>query len=198
LKQRVSEISTTKEEKMRRTLVGLSILVLSISTACACGTERWPVKVGEDRDVAKVAVEPKPANIAELVDISPPSNPSIRKNSRYSPVELTTYEISGTLTLIKHEADDDDYHLVITDNRGRTMIVEAALPDCAANSRFQHQIKDVRQILDSKFGPITTAKQTPNINVTVTGVGFFDRLHGQEGVAPNGIELHPIVEIVFE
>ena len=26
-----------------------------------------------------------------------------------------------------------------------------------------------------------------------TGVGFFDRIHGQTGVAPNGIELHPVV-----
>jgi hypothetical protein len=30
---------------------------------------------------------------------------------------------------------------------------------------------------------------------TVTGVGFFDRLHGQDGVAPNGIELHPVLKI---
>lgn len=28
---------------------------------------------------------------------------------------------------------------------------------------------------------------------TVTGVGFFDVIHGQTGVAPNGIELHPVV-----
>ena len=34
--------------------------------------------------------------------------------------------------------------------------------------------------------------------VTVTGVGFFDVLHGQEGVAPNGIELHPILMIDFQ
>ena len=26
---------------------------------------------------------------------------------------------------------------------------------------------------------------------TITGVGFFDVIHGQTGVAPNGIELHP-------
>jgi hypothetical protein len=26
---------------------------------------------------------------------------------------------------------------------------------------------------------------------TIDGVGFFDFLHGQRGVAPNGIELHP-------
>jgi hypothetical protein len=27
----------------------------------------------------------------------------------------------------------------------------------------------------------------------VTGVAFFDFLHGQTGAAPNGIELHPIL-----
>ena len=27
----------------------------------------------------------------------------------------------------------------------------------------------------------------------VTGVGFFDFIHGQTGVAPNGIELHPVL-----
>ena len=28
-------------------------------------------------------------------------------------------------------------------------------------------------------------------SATITGVGFFDLIHGQAGVAPNGIELHP-------
>jgi len=28
---------------------------------------------------------------------------------------------------------------------------------------------------------------------TVTGVGFFDFWHGQRGVAPNAIELHPVL-----
>jgi hypothetical protein len=27
----------------------------------------------------------------------------------------------------------------------------------------------------------------------VTGVAFFDFLHGQTGVAPNAIELHPVL-----
>ena len=30
-------------------------------------------------------------------------------------------------------------------------------------------------------------------NVTVTAVGFWDILQGQTGVAPNGIELHPVL-----
>jgi len=33
--------------------------------------------------------------------------------------------------------------------------------------------------------------------VTITGVGFFDFLHGQTGVAPNGIELHAVLDIQF-
>ena len=28
---------------------------------------------------------------------------------------------------------------------------------------------------------------------TLTGIGFFDVIHGQSGVAPNGIELHPVI-----
>jgi hypothetical protein len=31
----------------------------------------------------------------------------------------------------------------------------------------------------------------------VTGVGFFDRFHGQTGVAKNVIELHPVLDIEF-
>jgi hypothetical protein len=33
--------------------------------------------------------------------------------------------------------------------------------------------------------------------VQVTGVGFFDFAHGQHGAAPNVIELHPVLDIVF-
>src|SRR5207245_1819994 len=33
--------------------------------------------------------------------------------------------------------------------------------------------------------------------VQVRGVGFFDFLHGQTGVAPNGIEIHPVLNVSF-
>jgi hypothetical protein len=35
------------------------------------------------------------------------------------------------------------------------------------------------------------------VPVTITGVAFFDKLHGQTGVAPNGIELHPVLSITI-
>ncbi|HKI00003.1 MAG TPA: hypothetical protein VJ999_12910 [Candidatus Sulfotelmatobacter sp.] len=48
-------------------------------------------------------------------------------------------------------------------------------------------------------GPQATFEiKIPQRKVTVTGVGFFDRVHGQAGVCLlNGIELHPILDIVF-
>ena len=33
--------------------------------------------------------------------------------------------------------------------------------------------------------------------VRITGVGFFDYIHGQRGVAPHGIELHPVLDMEF-
>jgi len=44
---------------------------------------------------------------------------------------------------------------------------------------------------------VTTSPQNPAATVTVVGVGFFDILHGQTGVAPNAIELHPVLQICF-
>ena len=34
-------------------------------------------------------------------------------------------------------------------------------------------------------------------SAAIVGVGFFDSDHGQTGVAPNAIEIHPILSITF-
>ena len=39
--------------------------------------------------------------------------------------------------------------------------------------------------------------QTADVPVQITGVGMFDFPHGQHGAAPNVIELHPVLKIVF-
>lgn len=171
-------------------------LALSASLACACGKERWSVKTVTDKDAAKIQEAPTPGTINQLRQIAAPINPNLRPDSRYSPTELTTYEVTGYITLIKAEADQD-YHIVLADDAGRTMIVESTHPDCAQNSRFKAEIDQARAALDQAFkGPITKPIKTRKL-VTVTGVGFFDHIHGQTGVAPNGIELHPILQVVL-
>jgi hypothetical protein len=111
---------------------------------------------------------------------------------------LNVFAVSAILTVIKREKDED-YHLVLADpnDPGVTMIVESPDPHQALGSAFANGIASVRQTIDDQFGPIR-GKQHPGIPVVVTGVAFFDPLHGQEGVAPNGIELHPLLSIHFE
>src|SRR5258708_7248935 len=114
----------------------VACFALSPSLVLACGKERWSVKTVTDKDAAKVQDVPTPATINQLRQIPAPLNPNVRPDSRYGPTELTTYEVTGYITLIKSEADQD-YHIVLTDDSRRTMIVESPHPDCAQKSRFK-------------------------------------------------------------
>lgn len=80
--------------------------------------------------------------------------------------------------------------------KGSSIIVESVAPGCAEGSRFGADIKAARDAIDTKFGAIT-GRKTLLQTAIVTGVGSFDHIHSQEGVAPNGIELHPILDIAF-
>ena len=76
------------------------------------------------------------------------------------------------------------------------MIVETPYPGCTSGSPFACFIANARSEIDGKYN-VTTSFQYPGATVTVRGIGFFDLLHGQTGVAPNGIELHPVLQICF-
>lgn len=162
---------------------------LAFRSGGGCGMERWAVKTMTDPLAAQVALTPKDTTIARLVAIAPPVNPT----DRVAPTEETTYRVHGVIILVKQEADSD-YHVVIEDPQGNTMIVEATSPNCDNGSVVAGQIAQVRQAMDNQFPGGHFTGQVP---ATVTGVGFFDRLHGQSGVAPNGIELHPLTAVQF-
>ena len=189
---------------MRRAVLGTIMLLASASAAFACGTERWSVKVGTDRDATRVATSSQVATIAQLRSIAAPARPNSRPKTRFAPTELTTFQVKGILRVIKKETDQD-YHLVITDptNARITMIVESPDPTCASGSQFLDSITSVRTMLDQtlqldRVFSAENLRSELSMPVTVTGVAFFDTLHRQEGVAPNGIELHPILMINFQ
>jgi len=163
--------------------------VQAFKSGGGCGLERWAVKTMTDPLSAQVVLSPTATTIAQLIAIKPPINPT----DRVAPTEETTYRISAVITLVKQEADSD-YHIVIEDPKGNTMIVEATSPACDTGSLAATQIAQVRKAMDKQFGG---RRFTGHVAATVTGVGFFDRLHGQTGVAPNGIELHPLTAILF-
>ncbi|TMA25546.1 MAG: hypothetical protein E6J78_17225 [Deltaproteobacteria bacterium] len=168
-------------------------------TTGSCGVERWAVKTGSDSSVGQVNMTAQDTTIAALRAIPAPStlsSSSPRFTYAGSP-EIQLYRLSNvTLTLYKME-NDSDYHVVLQDSAGNTMITEIPYPGCVASaSAWTSQINGARSAFDAKYA-VTTSFQTANDTVTVTGVGFFDLLHGQTGVAPNGIELHSVLGICW-
>lgn len=175
------------------------------------GVERWSVKTGADVDAIKVDLTSQPTTIADLINNFPATLP-VNPDLRISPVEFTTFWVSGLLIAHKVEADGD-YHVVINDSAHRSMIVELPDPAACIGSIWPKQIAAARKNFEKRFGlqiQMLTLEETLappgsptpmmsslSIPVTVTGVGFFDKIHGQMGVAPNGIELHPVLSIDF-
>ena len=165
------------------------------ATTGSCGVERWSVKTGTDSDAGKINLSSTSSTtIASLAALAAPS--SLPSNNRVQPTETTVFQLHTTLDEYKLEADSD-YHLVLDDKSGHTMIAEIPDPACVGSgSPLLTSIQKARSEFDAKYAP-TGSFQTANVPVTVTGVGFFDFLHGQTGVAPNGMELHAVLDVQF-
>ena len=170
--------------------------------------ERWTVKTGADPDAqALTSQTPTPGTIAALIALPVP--PVLPPDGRSDGAEKTVWSVQATLTAYAAEADGD-YHMVISDQAGRTMIAEIPKPgDIPGQSYFASEIASARTAFDDHFQIKESPDQpTPTgagpspfrdvrIRVTLLGLGFFDFNHNQRGVAPNAIELHPVVNIVF-
>lgn len=159
--------------------------------ATGCGVERWAVKTLTDPGATRVAPAPQDATIAGLGGIAPPQDPT----DRVAPTETTVFRLSDVqLTAFKQE-DDSDIHVALTDGRGHTMIAELPSPSCdtTAPPALRDRMAAARAAFVAACGPPTGSYKTLTGTATLTGVGFFDRIHGQRGVAPNGIELHPVL-----
>jgi len=182
--------ATITDAQARSVTEGIAITVQSPT----CGVERWSVKTGTDPDVAQVDLNPVPTTIDALRALTPPTTPP--DNTRFGVGERTVYVVEATMTLYKLE-DDVDYHMVLQDANGHTIVTEIPCPCCVGvSSPFAAGVANARAKFDARF-TATTFFQAVTVPVRVTGVGFFDFIHGQTGVAPNGIELHPILDINF-
>jgi hypothetical protein len=172
-----------------------------------CGTERWHIKTVDDPGVNHIDQIPQITTVAKLRQLAVPSGFSKSNDTtRYVPVEKTKYTVRARVVGFKEEADRD-IHIVIADlHTGATMIVEAPDPDCSTAQESGHaaQLSAARANIVSCFGqpPVSSTLKTFSSStiVSFTGVGFFDFIHPvpQTGVAPNGIELHPLIAVKLE
>ena len=165
------------------------------ATAPHCGIERWAVKTGTDPAAAQVDLSKiTDTSVAALASLPVPAGWSEDASRIAGSAEMQVWRVHATLVKYKAEADSD-YHLVLMTADGKTMIAEIPAPACVGDgSPFAAGITHARKQFDQVFAP-GAFWQPAGVPVIVTGVGFFDALHGQTGVAQNGIELHPVLDI---
>jgi hypothetical protein len=176
---------------------GLAIAGTSGRTAPACGVERWSVKTLQDP-----AGKALNLSVIKKTTVSALRGKTVQRGpggSRGSGVESTFYEVKARLVSAKLE-EDDDIHLVIKGaTTAGTMIVEFPTVACSSNAKpgVKTRMKNARNAFVAACGmPGSSSFTQLTGKATIRGIGFFDFLHGQTGVAPNGIELHPVLRFM--
>jgi hypothetical protein len=146
----------------------------SSSAFVACGVERWTIKTLQDRPTLL------PAQVTTIHYLVSRPAPSSLPYARL-PFERHIFTVTAAVTLVRPEADGD-LHLVLWTG-GDHMIAESPNPSCDARATSLYRAE------------MTAARQRIRLcaRAHITGVAFFDFDHGQTGVAPNAIELHPIL-----
>ena len=133
------------------------------------GTERWPVKTGQDPDrdaVGKNIVNGQdlgagfvPATVEELISMPRPSglevataDPPQFQNKRAGTAETTIWAVEGNITVLNQEADGD-YHLVFQGPSGATLVAEVPTPTKTfiGDSPWLQNIQEARQMVDDKL-----------------------------------------------
>jgi hypothetical protein len=133
------------------------------------GTERWPVKTGQDPDrdaVGKNIINGNdlgagivPSTVEELISMPRPAgfevltaDPPAFQDKRSQPVETTIWQVEVTVTVLNQEADGD-YHLVIEGASGATMVAEVPTPSTTfiGDSPWLANIQEARQAVDDQL-----------------------------------------------
>jgi hypothetical protein len=160
----------------------------------SCPVERGPVKEGADADRNRVSSTLVNTSVAALRTRPKPS--TYPKNNRVTTTEFHIWAVTAYLTQYKQESDGD-IHLVIKDSAGRSMIAELPYGSCVpSTSRWRTAILSARSTFGHTYA-VSTSWHYVHRLVDLHGVGYMDPLHGQTGVAPNGVELHPVIYVHF-
>jgi MYXO-CTERM domain-containing protein len=158
-----------------------------------CGEERWSVKTGTDQDASSVNLTPQDVLISDLIAFPRPA--VLPHQRRVGVHERQVYRLTR-VTLVKYKRETDgDFHLVLSDGT-QTMIAEIPAVDCVGGGPFIASIRRVRDRFESRYIPEERFLYL-RVPISIQGVGFFDFLHDQTGVAPNGFELHPVLDLCF-
>lgn len=154
--------------------MALAAPTVRAASSYGCGVERWTVKTLQDR----------PRLLANRLTtvryLATRRAPSYLPSTRL-PFERHVFTVIARVRFVREEADSD-YHFILQQG-GYHMIAETPAPYCDRGAKPLYR----REMTKARRAAKTCAK------ARVTGVAFFDFDHGQDGVAPNAIELHPLL-----
>jgi hypothetical protein len=165
---------------------------------------RWPVRTGSDLDASLVNAEPIPATIEELAAQSRPralspatgSFPAYQ-NRRTEGAERTVYVVEATIVGCQW-MHSQMIHLNLEGDSGQTIIANCPHPDppfVKPSSRWVEQISQARLAIQERLKPVPDKRMCINERARITGIGFFNQVRRQWGMAPNGLELSPVLSV---
>lgn len=183
----------------------MSVAGLVLLSALACGSERATVKHMTDVNVSTTMADDSgrtdlvgwgiPTTVGDLAALKIETPVTGHGPRGVRPEEFHMYTVEAVVGFAKKETDQDA-HIVLLDGVD-SMIAESVDPRCAKGSAFLQGIEAARREILAAIGAkkLTTAaiRRLKGKRVRVGGPAFFDKLHGQTGVAPNGVEIHPIL-----
>lgn len=160
-----------------------------------CGVERWAVKTLTDQPSSQINFQKTyGTSITALSALPVPDGKTSSSEGRQRPFEFNVYQVNANLVSAKQE-EDSDIHLVISQAgaANKTMIVEFPSSSCVGERQKSEMLAARNNFLKS-CGPLNSSSfKDLSGTAKIRGVAFFDVIHGQRGVAPNGIELHPVL-----
>jgi hypothetical protein len=159
---------------------------------------RWGVRTGSDLDSNLVKDHPVHTTVEELAAKPRPkgmeTGTEISDDRRSSEVERTIYELEAVIISYKIQVSGS-YHLNLQGETGQTIIANCVDPQFVPpGSRWAKEIAETRKKVVARLKPGPTYTQVSH-RVRIKGIGFFNRIHGQTGAAPNALELTPVLEL---
>lgn len=159
-----------------------------------CGVERAAVKhLTDGYTLGKAHAD----TIGHLVHLDvPPVEPSSGRFTEWrGPGRLPEGRLiqftNAHVVAAKQEADSD-LHIIVRDDAGDEMNVEAPQARCDSSSPYAARLAVARQHIDAAFPHVSSYRYTSvDVHALIRGTVFYDVLHGQRGAA-NGVELHPV------
>jgi hypothetical protein len=143
-----------------------------------------------------VNLSPQETTVAQLASLPVPAGLNANAG-RLAPYEYQAYLVRDIRVTTDKLETDGDVHLVLSDGPS-TIIGEVPHAACVeSSSPFNCYVPAARKTVSDALGPTTSPSHPANLVASVIGIAFFDISHGQTGVAPNAIELHPILGICF-